>query len=160
METINSDKIVLLGQTYPIQWRRKWQPTPVFLPGRYHGQKSLMGYSPWGAKSQTWQQKNNHHPIQLFQHYLCQGNHLETNRGPKHSTEIIKAKRSRNIHSKHIQSRRNWSHYCDWFSLITFDFFPRTHSLIFGKKWKHSWLADLHHEDAGSVQSEKFKQCY
>ena len=33
-------------------WRRKWQPTPVFLPGKYHGQRSLAGYSPWGLKSQ------------------------------------------------------------------------------------------------------------
>ena len=29
---------------------RKWQPTPVFLPGKSHGQKSLAGYSPWGSK--------------------------------------------------------------------------------------------------------------
>ena len=29
-------------------WRRKWQPTPVFLPGESHGQRSLAGYSPWG----------------------------------------------------------------------------------------------------------------
>ena len=36
-----------------IPWRRKWQPTPVFLPGESHGQKSLVGYSPWVAKSQT-----------------------------------------------------------------------------------------------------------
>ena len=28
--------------------RRKWQPTPVFLPGKSHGQRSLAGYSPWG----------------------------------------------------------------------------------------------------------------
>ena len=28
-------------------WRRKWQPTPVFLPGESHGQGSLVGYSPW-----------------------------------------------------------------------------------------------------------------
>ena len=34
-------------------WRRKWQPTPVFLPGESHGQKSLAGYSPWGHKSQA-----------------------------------------------------------------------------------------------------------
>ena len=27
-------------------WRRKWQPTPVFLPGEFHGQRSLEGYSP------------------------------------------------------------------------------------------------------------------
>ena len=29
-------------------WRREWQPTPVFLPGESHGQRSLVGYSPWG----------------------------------------------------------------------------------------------------------------
>ena len=36
------------GQEDP--WRREWQPTPVFLPGESHGQKSLVGYSPWGHK--------------------------------------------------------------------------------------------------------------
>ena len=30
---------------WKILWRRKWQPTPVFLPGEYHGQRSLVGYS-------------------------------------------------------------------------------------------------------------------
>ena len=33
-----------------IPWRRKGQPTPVFLPGKSHGQGSLSGYSPWGCK--------------------------------------------------------------------------------------------------------------
>ena len=33
-----------------IPWRRKWQATPVFLPGKPHGQSSLVGYSPWGCK--------------------------------------------------------------------------------------------------------------
>ena len=31
-------------------WRREWKPTPVFLPGESHGQRSLAGYSPWGHK--------------------------------------------------------------------------------------------------------------
>ena len=31
-------------------WRRTWQPTSVFLPGKSHGQRSLVGYSPWGYK--------------------------------------------------------------------------------------------------------------
>ena len=31
-------------------WRRKWQPTPVFLPGESHGQRSLVGYSSRGLK--------------------------------------------------------------------------------------------------------------
>ena len=33
-----------------IPWRRKWQSTPVVLPGKSHGQRSLFGYSPWGRK--------------------------------------------------------------------------------------------------------------
>ena len=33
-----------------IPWRRKWQPTPVFLPGKFHRQRILAGYSPWGCK--------------------------------------------------------------------------------------------------------------
>ena len=33
-----------------IPWRRKWQPTPVPLPGESHGGRSLVGYSPWGSK--------------------------------------------------------------------------------------------------------------
>ena len=37
-----------------IPWRRKWQPTPVFLPGELHGQRRMAGYGPWGHKSRTW----------------------------------------------------------------------------------------------------------
>ena len=33
-----------------ILWRKKWQPTPVFLPGKSHGQMNLAGYNPWGCK--------------------------------------------------------------------------------------------------------------
>ena len=33
-----------------IPWRRKWQPSPVFLPRESHGQRSLVGYSPLGRK--------------------------------------------------------------------------------------------------------------
>ena len=33
-----------------LPWRREWQPTPVFLPGEFHGQRSLAGYSPYGFK--------------------------------------------------------------------------------------------------------------
>ena len=31
-------------------WGREWQPTPVSLPGEFHGQRSLAGFSPWGRK--------------------------------------------------------------------------------------------------------------
>ena len=33
-----------------IPWRREWQPSPVFLPGQFHEQRSLAGCSPWGLK--------------------------------------------------------------------------------------------------------------
>ena len=33
-----------------IPWRRTWQPTLVFLPGKSHAQRNLVGYSPWGHK--------------------------------------------------------------------------------------------------------------
>ena len=37
-----------------IPWRKEWQATSVFLPGGFHGQRSLVGYSRWGRKSWTW----------------------------------------------------------------------------------------------------------
>ena len=37
-------------QVGKIPRRRPWQPTPLFLPGESHGQRSLAGYSPWGHK--------------------------------------------------------------------------------------------------------------
>ena len=43
------DASLILGSgRFP--WRKKWQPTPVYLPGESHGQRSLVGYSPWGRK--------------------------------------------------------------------------------------------------------------
>ena len=45
--TGDPDSIPGLGK---IPWRKKWQPTPIFLPGEFHGQRSLAGYSSWGHK--------------------------------------------------------------------------------------------------------------
>ena len=39
-----------LGQVGKVPWRRKWLPTPVFLPGKFHGERVLAGYSPWGSR--------------------------------------------------------------------------------------------------------------
>ena len=45
-----------------IPWSRNWWPTPVILPGKFHGQRRLVGYSPWGHKRwtqlSTWQYFN------------------------------------------------------------------------------------------------------
>ena len=66
-----------------IPWRRAQQPTPVFLPGESHGQKSLVGYSPWGHRelnmterlSTAWHiiltEKNLSKQIQLLSSLSC-----------------------------------------------------------------------------------------
>ena len=38
------------GYGEKVTWSRKWQPAPVFLSGKFYGQRSLEGYSPWGHK--------------------------------------------------------------------------------------------------------------
>ena len=38
------------GDLGKIPWRRKWQRTPVRLPGEFHGQRSWVGFNPWGHK--------------------------------------------------------------------------------------------------------------
>ena len=42
-----------------IPWSKKWQPALVFLPGKFHGQRSLVGYSPWGCKESDTPQRLN-----------------------------------------------------------------------------------------------------
>ena len=54
-----------------ISWRQAWQPTPVFLPGESHGQRSLEGYSPQGCKESD--------TIEATQHALTGKIHLRTN---------------------------------------------------------------------------------
>ena len=43
-------------------WRKKWQCTPVFLPGKSHGKRSLAGYSPWGHKESDTAEHLSHNP--------------------------------------------------------------------------------------------------
>ena len=43
-----------------IPWRRKWQPTPVFLPGASHGQRSLKGHRPWSLKEPDTSEETYH----------------------------------------------------------------------------------------------------
>ena len=52
-----------------IPWRRKWQPTAVFLPGTFHGPRSLAGCSPWGLKESdmTTQARTPSHPSNSFE---------------------------------------------------------------------------------------------
>ena len=57
-----------------IPWSRKWQPTSVFLPGLSHGQRSLVGYSPWGRKESDTTEHAHTHSL------LCKGNLYRINR--------------------------------------------------------------------------------
>ena len=46
----NAGDLGLIPRSERSPWRRKWQPTPVFLPGESHGWRNLVGYSPRGRK--------------------------------------------------------------------------------------------------------------
>ena len=68
------------GSVRKTPWRRKWQPASVFLPGKSHGQRSLVGYSLWGHKeSDTTEHTHLHQPVRFFPCLLispapqCQG---------------------------------------------------------------------------------------
>ena len=49
-----------------VTWRRAWQPTPVFLSGEFHGQRSLVGYSPWARKESDTIER-----LHFHFHFLC-----------------------------------------------------------------------------------------
>ena len=60
---VRHDRVTSLLLSTFMHWRRKWQPTPVFLPGESHGQRSLVGCSTWGRTESdtteaTWQQQH------------------------------------------------------------------------------------------------------
>ena len=47
LPAMQEPQVQSLGWTGKIPWRKEWQPTPIFLSGEFHGQRSLAGYSPW-----------------------------------------------------------------------------------------------------------------
>ena len=46
-----------------VNWRRAWQPTPVFLSGESHGQRSLTGYSPWSCTESDMTEVTKHNSL-------------------------------------------------------------------------------------------------
>ena len=52
-----------------IPWKRKWQPSPVFLPGESHGQRSLVSCSPWGPKELATTEHACHNSTTKKKHY-------------------------------------------------------------------------------------------
>ena len=49
-KVFKSKDFLLIYELVAIMWRRQWHPTPVLLPGKSHGWRSLVGCSPWGYK--------------------------------------------------------------------------------------------------------------
>ena len=54
-----------------IPWRREWQPTAVFLPGDFHGQRSLVGYSPWSRKESDTTERLTYLYYWIFMSGVC-----------------------------------------------------------------------------------------
>ena len=51
-------------------WRRAWQPTPEFLSRELHGQRSLVGYSPWGPNELDMTEATQHRPARINKHVM------------------------------------------------------------------------------------------
>ena len=64
MQKTQEMRVLSLGQEDPLAAHSSilgsWQPTPVFLPGEFHGQRSLVGYSPWGHKESDTTETTEH----------------------------------------------------------------------------------------------------
>ena len=56
-QVLMSNKMTLLKSN---TWRREWQLTPVFLPGEFHGERSLVGYRPWDCKESDMTERLTH----------------------------------------------------------------------------------------------------
>ena len=65
-QILNTQLFCILPWIGKIPWRRKWQPTPVFLPGKSRGQRILMGYSPGGCKESDTAGRLSLHAHSLF----------------------------------------------------------------------------------------------
>ena len=82
-----------------IPWRRARHPTPVFLPGESHGQRSLMGYSPWGHKVRhDW----------VTEYTLS--SHTFSDRTPLHAEKLLRSAKSLCL----LQRNENESIICEW----------------------------------------------
>ena len=58
-----------------IPWRRKWQPTPIFLPGKSHGWRSLVGYSPWGHRESDMTERACPHDLVSAENFMSWETH-------------------------------------------------------------------------------------
>ena len=114
-----------------IPWKRKWQPTPVFLPGKSHGQRSLVGYSPWGCK-RVW-----HNLATEQQQSICTISHPNFLLPVTHD-QVIK-------HFHHFTSvAQSCPTLCDLMDYIAIRLFP-PHKMLKWTKQQHRVKLSLFH---------------
>ena len=79
LSTMWETRVRSLCQEVP--WRRKWQSTPVLLPGKSHGQRSLVGYSPWGRKESDTTERSSQ-PLSVEKGFLISSRLPGLHKGP------------------------------------------------------------------------------
>ena len=100
----------MLSMRREMPWRRKWQLTPVFLPGALHGQRSLRHYCPWGCKESDMTEHTHTHT-----HTLTRPNSLRHCHALSHSDCTV-------LHS-HQQQMRVRVHHLGFLVVLPFQFF-------------------------------------
>ena len=106
-----------------IYWRRKWQPTPVVLPGESHGQMSLAGYSPWGHKESDMTEllTHTHTHIYILKFEIT----LDL------FTSVFVSSKCIALIPQLIYSKGNILNTCSYKPLLKHSFFPHRRSLVF-----------------------------
>ena len=89
---------------YSFIWRRKWQPTPVFLPGNPHGQRSPAVYSPWGHKELDTAEVTEHLLIKFLQSWpsISMGSISFTDTA-RHVLKILGENNSRKLQKRKLE---------------------------------------------------------
>ena len=93
-----------------IPWRRKWQPTVVLLPGKSHGQRSLVGYSPWGHKELDQTERLHFHMVITKQISIIESQKKgkKPNHNTKDSHQITKEESKRRKQKRTAKQLTKW----------------------------------------------------
>ena len=75
-ETLETKRLGFHPWVGKIPWRKEWQPTPVLLPGKFHGHRSLAGYSPWGRKESDMTKRLTRYKYSVYFRYK-EAKHLD-----------------------------------------------------------------------------------
>ena len=119
-------RVQSLGWEVPL--KKEWQSTPVFLPGEFHGQRSLAGYSPWGCKELDLTERLTHTHVQYLgtvAHLYFQRNGPRADRGPQVWCESCQLKGfTVGCSSGSLKC------HCLWFFFLAWLFSPEKHRLF------------------------------